>query len=55
MRCKDCKFFAACTGALGKIQRGECRANPPVVQTDSSIPRWPLVHEGEFCGRFTAR
>lgn len=48
-RCKDCPFFDTESVSKPTAEKGNgtCRVEAPANRD----PRWPLVHETDFCGK----
>lgn len=62
--CRNCRHWKSVGLTINNVKVGECRSGPPtavmqMIQTIASpqptpvpIGQWPLVGEGDECGRF---
>ena len=57
--CRDCRFFQPYPRRNLKeneITVGECRYDPPSYGNDDPTGTyWPMVHELQWCGKWTAK
>jgi len=44
--CRCCYFSRIIAGSL------HCLINPPLLALDTGLARWPIVKDGDICGRF---